>query len=281
MNKYQWITAGSAVALIILIFAFRDETPPAKKQVEGQTALPSSLTIDSLLVHARESLSPGQLDRILFLEKSVGRGDVSEQKLHIYHQLARFWQDTGRNFVVSTWYRAEAARLENSEKNLTFAAHLLLDSLREEPNVQLRRWEAQQAKELFERALKINPDNDSSRIGLGTVYLFGDIADNPMQGIQMIREVIGRDSTNVYGQMMLGYGSALSGQYDKAADRFDKVLAIDRTNMEAVLMLVRIGEAYEKEGKKTEAITQYEKALPLLREDWKPELKNRIDQLKN
>lgn len=281
MNKYQWITAGTAVALLILIFAFRDETPPRKASAADATATAPSLSIDSILVHARESLRPDQIDRIGFLEKSIGRGDVSEQQLHIYHQLARFWQDTAQNFVVSNWYRAEAARLENSEKNLTFAAHLFLDSLREERNDLLRQWEAQQAKELFERALKINPNNDSSKIGLGTVYLFGGITENPMQGIQMIREVINRDSTNVYGQMMLGYGSAFSGQYNKAADRFEKVLSIDKANMEAVLMLVRIGEAYEKEGKTKEAVSLYEKALPLLRADWKPELKARIDQLKN
>lgn len=281
MNKYQWITAGTAVTLLILIFAFRDLTPPKKAATANPEAMASTLSIDSILVHAREGLTPDQLNRISLLEKSVGRGDVSEQQLHIYHQLARFWQDTARNFLVSTWYRAEAARLENSEKNLTFAAHLLLDSLREEPNGMIRQWEALQAKELFERALKINPENDSTRIGLGTVYLFGNIADNPMQGIQMIREVINRDSTNIYGQMMLGYGSAFSGQYDKAADRFEKVLSIDKTNMEAVLMLVRIGEAYEKEGKTTEAVSLYEKALPLLREDWKPELKKRIDELRN
>ncbi len=281
MKKYQWITAGTAVTLLILIFAFRDVTPPRKAATANPTAMAPSLSMDSILVHAKEGLTPDQLNRISLLEKSVSRGDVAEQQLHIYHQLARFWQDTARNFLVSTWYRAEAARLENSEKNLTFAAHLLLDSLREETNGLIRQWEALQAKELFERALKINPNNDSSKVGLGTVYLFGGISETPMQGIQMIREVTSRDSTNVYGQMMLGYGSALSGQYDKATDRFEKVLAIDKTNMEAVLMLIRIGEAYEKEGKTKEAVSLYEKALPLLREDWKPELKKRIEELKN
>jgi hypothetical protein len=63
---------------------------------------------------------------------------------------------------------------------------------------------AGEAKEMFEKALAINPDNDSTKIGLGSCYLFGNISENPMQGIQMIREVADRDTTNMFAQFMLG-----------------------------------------------------------------------------
>ena len=71
----------------------------------------------------------------------------------------------------------------------------------------LRRWKALQAKDLFERSLKINPDNDSANIGLGACYIFGNISATPMEGILKVREVAEKDSTNIYAQNVLGQGS--------------------------------------------------------------------------
>ena len=84
---------------------------------------------------------------------------------------------------------------------------------------ELIKWKALQAKDLFERSLKINPDNDSAKVGLGACYLFGNISANPMEGIGKIMEVVEKDSTNAYAQMTLAKGSLLSGQSDKAISR--------------------------------------------------------------
>ena len=64
------------------------------------------------------------------LKSAVVRGDVKDQQIRVYHQLANFWRDSGRLFEPYAYYMAEAAKLENSEKSLTFAARLFLDNLR-------------------------------------------------------------------------------------------------------------------------------------------------------
>jgi tetratricopeptide (TPR) repeat protein len=176
------------------------------------------------------------------LEQSVIRGDVKKQKLDVFHQLAHFWKDSARIFEPYAWYEAEAARLENSEKSLTFAAHLFLENLRNEENDRLKRWKALQAKDLFERSLRINDKNDSSTVGLGACYIFGNIADNPMEGILKVRQVVERDSTNIFAHMVLGHGSLISGQYDRAIDRFGKVLTLQPGNLEAILMMAEVCE---------------------------------------
>lgn len=283
MNKKQWITACCSIGLLILLYVTRDETPPLAEANVPNTGsgAAAEFNFDTILKHAKEVLTPEQLTRVSLMEKDITRGDVQEQRIHSFHQLSRFWLDTARQFLPFIGYRAEAARLENSEKNLTFAAHLLLDSLREEPNVMVKKWEALEAKDLFERSLKINPKNDSAQVGLGACYLFGGISDMPMEGIRLIREVTERDSNNVFAQMTLGYGSLISGQYEKGVDRFEKVLQIDAGNREAVLMLVRVGEEYEQQGEHPKALSTYRKALPYIdRADWKTVLQERIDQLK-
>jgi tetratricopeptide (TPR) repeat protein len=212
------------------------------------------------------------------LEQTVIRGDIKKQKLGVYHELAHFWKDSARIFEPYAWYEAEAARLENSEKSLTFAAHLLLENLKNEPSDQLKKWKALQAKDLFERSLIINDKNDSTIVGLGACYIFGNIADNPMEGILKVRQVVEKDSTNVFGQMVLGHGSLVSGQYDRAIDRFGKVVAMQPKNLEAILMLA---EVYERKADKPTAIKWYSVAIPITNNpELKTALEKRIDELK-
>src|SRR5437588_7249708 len=193
MKKQQWITAGIAFLLLIGLYAATENqlfgTPKTKKS-EFQTPInpEASISIDSILFRAKKELSPSQLTRIDLLENSISRGDVKNQQIGIYHRLAHFWGDSAGKFEPYAWYTAQSARLENSEKSLTFAARLFLDNLVNEENTEIKQWESFQAKDLFERSLKLNPNNDSSKVGLGAVYLYGGIA-LPMQGISMIKEV--------------------------------------------------------------------------------------------
>jgi len=279
VNKAQWITIAIGVLIVAGLFLF-GRTGPYKSEITKtvQSTTPNELTTDSILFHVKETLTPAQIHWMNDLEQSVIRGDVKKQKLDVFHQLAHFWQDSARIFEPYAWYEAEAARLENSEKSLTFAAHLILENLRNEENDRLKRWKALQAKDLFERSLRINDKNDSTIVGLGACYIFGNIADNPMEGILKVRQVVERDSTNIYAHMVLGHGSLISGQYDRAIDRFGKVLSLNPQNLEAVLMMA---EVYERKEDKPNAIKWYSNALPLApNPNMKTALEKRIEELK-
>ena len=163
------------------------------------------------------------------MENSVVRGDVHNQQMQNLSPACRsYWGDTLNNQEIGAYYAGEAAKLENSEKNLTFAAHLLLDDMMSTDSAAMQHWLAVQAKELFENALKLNPDDDSSKIGIGACYMFGNISDNPMQGILAVREIADKNPDNLYAQMILGLGGIQSGQYDKAVERFLNVVKNSR-----------------------------------------------------
>ncbi len=137
---------------------------------------------------------------------------------------------------------------------------------------------ALQSKDLFERALKINPNNDSAKVSMGAAYIFGGISEAPMEGIAKVKEVTDKDSTNVYAQITLATASMMSGQIDKAATRLHTVLVVQPKNLQALLML---GDVAERQGNKEEAIKWYSQSLPLItRDDIKAELEKRIKELK-
>ncbi|MCX6318431.1 MAG: tetratricopeptide repeat protein [Bacteroidetes bacterium] len=281
MKKPQWITLLAGLVITGALFLF-GRTVPEKKPVspvahsadDGHNHSPGiqAFSVDTMLMVARKRLSAQQVSRINLLENSITRGDLKDQQLHVFHQLARFWGDSARIFEPYAWYTAEAARLENSEKSLTFAAQLFLDNLQSEETDAVRQWKALQAKDLFERSLKINPGNDSAQVGLGACYLFGGISEMPMEGIQKIRKVVEKDSTNIYAQMTLVRGLLISGQYEKAINRLQTVNKLNPAYPDALLLLA---EVYDQTGDKQNATLNYEKCLQL---ELAPEVKKAIQE---
>ena len=270
MKRQQFIVALSGFLLLIILYFFGQTIPPKKKSIDApeQTSGLSpvkSIDIQQILEASKSKLKPEQLSYVNRTENAVVRGDVKEQQLKAYHQLAVFWKDSvGNGFLPFAYYTAQIAKLENSEKNLTFAAQLFLENLRALDDKALKSWMANQAKELFEKALQVNPANDSSKIGLGACYIFGSDANNPqevMQGIQQILEVSRRDSTNMYAQFMLGLGGAVSGQLDKAIERLTKVVQHQPDNLEAIFKLAEINQ---QRGDKAESIKWYEEGKKLI-----------------
>ena len=271
----------TAVFLVAVIYFFGRTAPHrniAKTNAVANQPMTASGLTDTVMRMAKSQLKPGELAQVNKLESSLSTQNTKEQKLRAFHQLAHFWKDSAGFFLPYAFYEAETARLENSENSLTFAARLFLENLQQEQEPELRRWEALQAKDLFERSLIINPGNDSAKVGLGACYLFGNISDAPMEGIAKIREVLDRDSANVYAQMMLVKGSLMSGQYDKAINRLQTINRLQSNNLEAVLMLA---DTYERINDKVNALKWYQKSLPLVtNETMKAAIEKRIDELK-
>jgi tetratricopeptide (TPR) repeat protein len=283
VKKPQWIALGISALAVVSLYLFVSTKEPHKKTAVVPPAMNTSqvndgISTDTVLALAKRNLTSEQTLRINTLENSITRGAVKDQQLAVYHQLAHFWNDSAHIFEPFAWYEAQAARLENSEKNLTFAARLFLDNLQAEDEPSIKKWKALQAKDLFERSLILNPDNDSAKVGLGATYLFGEISESPMEGIQKIREVVQKDSTNVYAQVTLARGAILSGQYDKAITRLEQMNKLQPANAEVMLLLA---EAAERTNDKAAAIAWYSKSLPLVKN---PEahtaIQKRIEELK-
>lgn len=240
--------------LFCVIYFFGKTTPP-RKTTATAVATTDSYNIQKVLEASRAQLTVEQRTRLAQLENSVVRGNVNEQKAQIYRQIADFYRDSAHLLLPFAYYTGQAAKLENSEKSLTFAARFFLENARKQEDEGLKKWMASESKELFEKALVLDPNDDSLKVGLGSCYIFGNIAENPMQGIMMIREVAERDPNNMYAQLMLGIGGLMSGQLDRAIERLNIVAAKEPENLEAKIMLA---EAYERKGDKQNAIKWYE-----------------------
>jgi tetratricopeptide (TPR) repeat protein len=271
LKRQQLLLLAGATVLFCVIYFFGRTTPP-KNNSAPVAAADSSYNIQKVLEASRKQLTVDQRSRLAQLENSVVRGNVREQKVEIYKELAAFYRDSVHLLLPFAYYTGEAAKLENSEKSLTFAARFFLENARKQDDEGLKKWMANESKELFEKALVLDPGNDSLKVGLGSCYIFGNIADNPMQGIMMIREVAERDPSNMYAQYMLGVGGLISGQLDRAIDRLSTVANKQPDNVEVKLMLA---EAYERKGDKQNAVKWYESVRPHI---GNPEILQELDK---
>lgn len=261
MKKQQLIVSGAGIALIILLFLFGKTSAPGKKPAQVSAEQPVQFDFESFIEFSKKNLTPAQSAYITSLESSVVRGDVKNQQITVYHQLAHYWKDSLNQTIPYLGYIDKASRLENSEKSLTFAARNFFETSREIEQPSIKNWMTGEAVDLYNKALAINPANDSAKVGLGAVILFSG-TQSPMEGIKMIKEVEQKDSNNMYAQFMLGYGAVISQQWDKAIERFEKVLAHEPENTEAILLLA---EAYERTGDKVNAAKWYKKAKELMK----------------
>ena len=281
--KKQFLLAGIGCIFVVILFYFGKTTGEKKAVLVAQRSVaPKSFDIQEFISLKKQQLPPQQALIISGLENGISRGDVVAQQIRNNEALAEFWKDSLNSFEGYAFYTSEAAKLDNSEKNLTFAARLFSENLRGESDEAKLRWETTTAIDLFERALKLNPGNDDLRIGLGSCYIFGrgrsGDPQETMQGIQELLTVVRKDSNNMKAQMMLGVGGIVSGQYDKATERLKKVVQAQPGNAEAIAFLA---DAYAGKGDKAEAVKWYSISKRLINNpEYSREADERIKMLK-
>ena len=282
MHKKQLIIALSGLALVVLLFLFGSTVAPKSQAEAPVTKEVKQFDIASFIAEEKKHLSASQQLALSKLENSVTRGDVSNQLITANTQLANFWKDSARSFEPYVYYLSEAAKLDKSEKNLTFAAQLMLASLRNESDLAKRGWKAEQAIELFDKAIVLNPSNESLKVGKGSCYVFGKgmagDAQETMKGIQELLQVVRKDSSNMEAQLVLGIGGVISTQYDKAVDRLNIVVSNQPDNAEAISWLA---DAYAGKGDKQNALKWYQISKRLVNNPhYSKEVDERIKQLK-
>jgi tetratricopeptide (TPR) repeat protein len=274
VKKQQLILLGGGFILLVVLYFFGNTTVPvtSSSSVNTNNTNHSTITTTEVLNAAKKNITSQQSSYLTQLENSVVRGNIKEQQIRVYRQLAAYWQDSLHHQEIAAYYFGEEAKLEKSEKNLNFAARLLLAHLMAENNPGMQAWLATNAKALFEKSLEINPANDSVKIELGACYIFGNISNTPMEGIQKIKQVADKDPGNMYAQLILGLGDIKSGQYDKAAERLQLVAQKEPDNLQAIFNLA---ETYERKGDKANAVTWYRRAQNIISI---PEAKQEIEE---
>jgi len=257
LKKPQIIVVFIGLLLLSVLYFLVPKSKKPATTVNSQLTANEEISAKSIVDGAKLNLNADQKIALLSIENQLVNSKTTTDSIKAYKKLIQYWADSANRLEPYLYYTYSAALLENTEKSLTFAAQLLVNNLTTpDAPPALQKWMAMNAKVLLEKALVINPINDTSKINLGACYLFGNISDNPMQGILKVKEVVDKNPKNTYGQLILALGGKKSGQYEKAIERFLIILELEPNNMEA---MVNLAECYELTNQKNSAILWYTK----------------------
>jgi tetratricopeptide (TPR) repeat protein len=218
--KSKVIAVGLALAVIVSIFLGLSNKPPKISAFDKHR----ELLIDSLKYENGEALLQLHADMLKAESKS---------KNALLQQLSDEWLALGQPSIGADYLRQIA---DNDPTYLNYMrAGTALNSLIDFEQLEdMRVNVVYGARYCFEEAEKLQPGDLDAKIGLATVLVSG--TNTPMEGIMMLREIDASNPDNVKVNLELGRFSVMSGQMDKALERFDRVLQKDSLNLQARYM---------------------------------------------
>jgi tetratricopeptide (TPR) repeat protein len=240
LSTKQYILIVGALLLVVLLY-FAPKSGKQLQEADGHEH--NEQNSSDPIAGAKKMLNENTLKLIEELEKQ-NNAEAFDKIVSIL--------DTTQQPLASALYAEKSARLKNSEEAWQNAAdHFFFAASFTIPSEKQLAYDG--AIRSYEKVLELNPNNVDAQINLGACYV--EASSEPMKGIGLLRNVLEKDSTNIKAHLNLGLFSVKSGQYDKAIERFTKILTIDPNYIEAYLY---IGDVYEQKGDITNAIKNYE-----------------------
>lgn len=238
------LVCGALALFVLLMIAPKSSTAEQKagQEEKAKVGISTDANPELYLNMASKSLEPAkkqELDRFVAARK--------------FDSAATFWDRLKRPDLASYYTEVLAKEINTAEAwfkagNRYYYSVQFSQDKSEEPVLY------QSAMRCFNKGLSMEPGNTDAKIMLAACYVEG--SQDPMEGIRRLKEVEKTDSSNVKLQWTFAFFSLKSRQYDKAIQRFKKVLAVDSTYIEAYLHLA---DAYEQLGETEQTIDALER----------------------
>lgn len=268
----QIAVIGLVVLLMGLLFSLdikglvKEEGQHSGEGAENATKA-ATVSLEVVSEAGKQTLSANISQQISDLENQLKTADAST-KQDLQRQLAQKWDDVNIPAPAAFYYE-EIAKTSNKYEDFIKSGNLFTSAYQVTQDSLIQPALVQKAIGAYQKALNLQPESLDAKTGLGVAYVSG--TPNPMQGIQLLLEVVKKDPENVNANMNLGLFSMKSGQFAKAVSRFKTVIA-KAPKPDTWLYLAM---AYENLGEKENAISAYTKGKELAAD---PSVDKLVDQ---
>jgi cytochrome c-type biogenesis protein CcmH/NrfG len=220
MQKTQlWLVVGG-LALILVLFQLPRVVVENEKV--GMEPAPSH----DLNIPADIRLAISDLRRSWSSEADI------QKKLNFADSLASLYLDF-QMLDSAVWYVDQIKSMGSEGRELRIADLYFWAFQRTSDAAQAKEFGAKAEAEL-RKLTEQNPTNSSLKNRLAMTLV---ATENPMQGIQMLREILAEKPGDPETLKNLGILSLQSGQFDKAEERFRELLAADSSDLEVLFYL--------------------------------------------
>lgn len=276
MLKAQYIIVGISLLCAIGLFILPKSVVSNKNKAietseQNQTVKDDSVTAPVLAEQHKVTLSDQQAQRLNILRSSFYKSSSQRDKSTFFDSMSVIYRSA--NLIDSVAYYAESlAEQFPSIPTFFTAADAYYDVFSFAMSEQKVKQAAQKSRIFYEKILAQEPDNTDAKVKLGVTYT---ITATPMQGIKMIREVLDKQPDNQLALFNLGLLSMQSGQYEKAVERFERILTLNPKDVNSCLLLAQSLVSLNKSKEAIEKLEKFKEKLSSSPMD--TEIKQRIE----
>lgn len=272
-NKKPLIAIVVTLLLAVGIYLFFDTRPP-KKEIDELVLVTPEYDGDSLISAFNETLD---LEKQFYINDLLSKLNEENPSVEIVDSIIAFYEKN-EQYNFSAWFHSAKAKILNTHEAWALAGTRQYsvgknDAYETEFNEVLRF----EAIKSYKTAIELDSTVLETRVQLASCYL--DDAQQTMQGVTMLLDVVKEDSMQINANLLLGRFGIVSSQFDKAIRRLENVLSLQPENTEALFLLA---ESYIGLGEVDKAIKTLEKCLDLIEnEQVKKDLNDYILELKS
>lgn len=229
MQKTQWIVVVVAIVVGLSLFFFGKTTVKDKKEPNSINTELQSVDFKSI---EADFVAKNQAPELLkSLIKTVENNPKDTAKIL---ELALAYRDLHQPHLAGHYFY-ELAKLQNSPIYYERAGNAFYNAFHNNIDTTILNNLLNLATQSYQKTIELEPDNLDVKTSLGEVMV--ESGTDPMQGVQVLKEVLEKDPNNIRVSILLGRFSLQSGQYDKAKERLEGVLKLEPNNKEAIYFL--------------------------------------------
>ena len=238
ITKQVGILVGASLLLVVALFLFlvydgepsggtgqesggpaTAQMPAAEQQAARQAA---SIPEDVAALREQDPLQEDVANRVDDLKSQIEEASAEERQA-LQSQLINLYVGSGRRDLAAVEQESFAEQT-GSVEDWERAGHLFYDWMQtiQGPQQQGRRvGVAQRAIDAYQRVLEEQPDNVDVRTDMATAYVWG--TNQPMQGVQQIKQVLEQDPDHVEARFNYGIMLAMIGRAEQAIQQLEQV----------------------------------------------------------
>jgi len=179
-----------------------------------------------------------------------------KEKSSIFADSLRDLYTQAGQFDSAAWFAGQAASFLNTTESFLKAGNSYYEAYTFAMQPEKQQVLAEKAREYLEKVIKADPKKLEAKTKIGMTYF----SSNPPKGVAILREVLAEDPKNELVLFNLGMLAIQSGQYDRAVERLNELIAVNPKHIQGQLLL---GVAFMNKGDKDKARVQFEKVKQL------------------
>ncbi len=258
MNKPLIILSVIALFAIGGLYWYSQKPSDIKVNAESQPASNSTEAyngnaFEHILKMASQRVDSKVLDSVALIQKDIESG-AGKTQITAYKNLGDIWSRSG-NIICGGHYFYEKAKLSNNLEDWRFAAELLAYAADGAADTIARNYAIDLAIGGFRKVLEMDTSDVDSKVQLAVCLIDGK--NKVMDGVLLLKQVEKVQPDHEFMNVTLGRLAIVSGQFEKAIPRLERLTQKHPDNLEAYYYL---SEAYRATGKKDQAISCLENA---------------------